>query len=309
MSAQILDGKRIAEEIRGEVAREVEALLEGGGRAPHLTAVLVGENPASQVYVRSKTKTAVSLGISSSTLSLPAQTTTSDLLREIQRLNEDDGVDGILVQLPLPAGVDTDTALESVEVAKDVDGFHPSNVGRLALGQKCLAPCTPAGIIEMLERSGVKIAGARVCVVGRSRIVGKPVAALLLNRHATLTVCHSKTRDLAAVIREADIVVAAIGKPGFVTGEMLRPGAVVVDVGINEITREDELARYYDGDDLDRRRGELQSKGRTLTGDVEWKSAVRQAGRITPVPGGVGPLTIAMLMRNVVEAYRTRKGR
>lgn len=309
MRAEILDGKRIAAEIRNEVARDVEALARDGGRTPHLAAMLVGDNPMSEVYVRSKAKTAGTLGINSTTLRLPAESTTQGVLSEIRRLNDEEGVDGILVQLPLPAGVDTDEVLEEVDVRKDVDGFHPVNVGKLVLGRPCLSPCTPAGIIELLERNGIQIGGARACVLGRSRIVGKPMAALLLNRNATLTVCHSKSRNLAAVTREADILVAAIGRAGFITGDMVRPGAVVIDVGMNEISGEGDLQRFFEGEELRRRREEVQAKGRTLVGDVEWRSVVQVAGRITPVPGGVGPLTIAMLMKNVVTAHRMRCGR
>ncbi|MEW6363313.1 MAG: bifunctional 5,10-methylenetetrahydrofolate dehydrogenase/5,10-methenyltetrahydrofolate cyclohydrolase [Acidobacteriota bacterium] len=306
MAAEILDGKRIAEDIKAEVAREVQELTRGGARKPKLVAVLVGENPGSQVYVRSKTKTAASLGIDSETLRLPAETTAAALLDEVARLNADHSVDGILVQLPLPPQIDADRVLERIDVAKDVDGFHPISIGRLTLGQPCLPPCTPAGIIEILRRNGVEIAGARACVLGRSRIVGKPVASLLLNAHATITVCHSKTRDIASAVREADIVVAAIGRAGFVTGGMVRPGAAVIDVGINELRSLEELRRFHDGGELARRTAEIAEKGRTLVGDVEFKSVQAVAGKITPVPGGVGPLTIAMLMRNVVAARRSR---
>ncbi len=308
MSATILDGKKIGEEIRLAVAAEVQGLLSSGRRAPKLVAVLVGDNPASEVYVRSKTKTAAALGVDSVTLRLAATISTGDLLEEIRKLNADDGVDGVLVQLPLPSGIDTDRVLEEVDVAKDVDGFHPINVGRLALGQPCLTPCTPAGIIEILVRSGVQIAGARACVIGRSRTVGRPVAALLLNRHATVTVCHSKTHEISSVTREADILVAAMGRAGFVKGEMIRAGATVIDVGINEVRDGRELERFYEGEELERKRGVIEQTGRTLVGDVEWRSALCVAGKITPVPGGVGPLTIAMLMRNVVDAYRRRCG-
>lgn len=306
MSATILDGKKIGEEIRLAVAAEVDGLLKSGRRAPKLVAVLVGDNPASEVYVRSKTKTAAAVGVDSATLRLASTISTADLSEEIRRLNADDGVDGILVQLPLPSGIDTDRVLEEVDVARDVDGFHPVNVGRLALGQPCLTPCTPAGIIEILLRSGVQIAGARACVIGRSRTVGRPVAALLLNRHATVTVCHSKTHEISSVTREADILIAAIGRAGFVRGEMIKPGATVIDVGINEVRDRKELERFYEGEELERKQGVLDQTGRTLVGDVEWRSALCVADKITPVPGGVGPLTIAMLMRNVVDAYRRR---
>jgi len=306
MAAQILDGKRVADEIKAQVGREVEELVRQGGRRPRLTVVLVGEDPASQVYVKSKAKASAGLGIESETVKLPATVPEGALIEEIQRLNRDDGVDGILVQLPLPKGFHTDRVLETMAIEKDVDGFHPVNVGRLLLGQPCLAPCTPAGIIELLVRNGIEIAGKRACVVGRSRIVGKPVASLLLNRHATVTICHSKTPDLPSVTRTADILIAAIGKSGFVTGGMVRPGAVVVDVGIGEISRQEELTRFFDGADLEKRRVEVATKGRTLVGDVEWKSVLAVAGAITPVPGGVGPLTIAMLMRNVLDARKAR---
>ncbi len=308
MTLRILDGKQIADEIKAEVAREVKELIHQGTRPPQLTAVLVGENPASRVYVKNKGHTAEELGIESATIHLPETTPTELLLEEVRRLNRDDEVDGILVQLPLPRIINADQILDEIDVKKDVDGIHPANLGRLVLGQPCLEPCTPAGIIQILERSGIRIAGVRACVLGRSRIVGKPVAAMLLNRHATVTICHSKTPELASVTREADILIAAIGRPGFVTGDMIGPGATVIDVGINEISSQTDLARFFDGEELERRSVVVARKGRTLVGDVEWKSAIAVAGLITPVPGGVGLLTIAMLMKNVLEA-RKAKGR
>jgi methylenetetrahydrofolate dehydrogenase (NADP+) / methenyltetrahydrofolate cyclohydrolase len=306
--AELFDGKRIADEIRAEVAFEVGALARDGRRSPGLSVVLVGDNAASRVYVGSKVKSCGELGIRSELYERPSDLTTDGLLELVGRLNADPAVDGILVQLPLPPQVESNRVLEAVDPSKDVDGFHPVNVGRLALGQEgaALMPCTPAGIIEMLRREEIPVSGRRAVVVGRSAIVGKPMAAMLVNRDATVTVCHSRTRDLPAVCREADILVAAIGRAGFVTDEFVKPGAVVIDVGMNAVTDPGE-ARELFGDDP-RRLAAIEKRGQTLAGDVNFRLVEPVAGRITPVPGGVGPLTIALLMKNTLKAYRLREG-
>ncbi len=303
MTAQRLDGLAIAQQIKSEVAREVEALRERG-ICPGLAAVLVGTNPASQVYVASKVKTCGELGIYSEKHELPETTTTEALLELIARLNAREEIDGILIQLPLPRHVDTQRVLEAIDPAKDVDGFHPVNVGRLVRNQDALEPCTPAGIIELLERMHIPIAGQRAVVIGRSDIVGKPLALMLLHRHATVTICHSRTPNLAEIARQADILVAAIGRTAMITAEYVKPGAVVIDVGINRVTDRAEVERLFGPDE--RRLSELTSKGYTLVGDVHPRSVASVAGYLTPVPGGVGPLTIAMLMKNTVKAARRR---
>jgi methylenetetrahydrofolate dehydrogenase (NADP+)/methenyltetrahydrofolate cyclohydrolase len=302
----VLDGIAIASEIKAEVALEVNAARERG-YAPGLAVILVGDVPASQIYVRSKVKTCGELGIYSEMVT-PAETaTTEELLELVKSLNSRDEIDGILIQLPLPAHVDTNRLLEAVDPAKDVDGFHPVNAGRLLSGaspEQVLAPCTPAGILEVLKRSRIPIAGQRAVVLGRSNIVGKPVAAMLINESATVTVCHSKTNDLAALTREADILVAAIGRPGFVTADMVRPGATIIDVGINRLETEAHLERFFPGDA--RRREGFEKRGSTLVGDVD-PAAFAMSGAYTPVPGGVGALTIAMLMSNTVKAAKLRR--
>lgn len=304
--AQALDGKRLAAEIKREVAAEAAQLQRERGIVPCLAAVRVGDDPASAVYVRNKVRTCETLGLRSEHHQLPAETTTEELLALIAQLNGRDEVDGILVQLPLPRTVDERRILEAVDPAKDVDGFHPLNVGRLAAGQPALVPCTPAGIIEMLEREGIEISGARACVVGRSQIVGRPVAQLLLQRDATVTICHSRTRDLPAVTREADIIIAAIGRPALIRREHIKPGATVIDVGINKIS-DPATARELFGAHAQERLSEISKRGYTLVGDVHPAEAMSIAGRLTPVPGGVGPLTVAMLMKNTVTAARWRR--
>jgi methylenetetrahydrofolate dehydrogenase (NADP+)/methenyltetrahydrofolate cyclohydrolase len=304
VSARVLDGTKIRDEILGELATEIAA-LKAGGITPGLAAVLVGENPASQIYVRNKVKACESLGLYSEKIEWSAATTTEDLLRLVESLNRRNEVDGILVQLPLPPQVDARRVLESLDPAKDVDGFHPVNVGRLVSGRHGPVPCTPAGIIEILKRSGIPIAGARAVVVGRSDIVGKPAALLLLHQNATVTICHSRTRDLAAVAREADILVAAIGRAAFVTGEFIKPGATVIDVGINRLTAPEEVHRAFH--DPAGPLQQLAAKGSVLVGDVQPEDVRERAGAYTPVPGGVGPLTIAMLMSNTVRAARERR--
>jgi methylenetetrahydrofolate dehydrogenase (NADP+)/methenyltetrahydrofolate cyclohydrolase len=305
MSAIVLDGLKIRDEIQAELAGEIAA-LKARGITPGLAAVLVGENPASQIYVRSKVKSCESLGLYSEKIERPATMTTDELLELVESLNRSDRIDGILVQLPLPPQIDTRRILEAVDPAKDVDGFHPTNVGHLVAGRPNLVPCTPAGIMEMLRRYQTPIAGTRAVVVGRSDIVGKPMALLLLHQHATVTICHSRTRDLAAVAREADILVAAMGRPAFVTADFIRPGATVIDVGMNRLATADEVRRaFHDASEPLRK---LESKGSVLIGDVQPEDMRERAGAYTPVPGGVGPLTIAMLMSNTVRAARLRRG-
>lgn len=304
MSATILDGLKIRDEIQAELAGEIAA-LKARGVTPGLAAVLVGENPASQIYVRSKVKACESLGLYSEKIERPATMTTDELLTLVDSLNRRDEIDGILVQLPLPSQIDTRRILEAVEPAKDVDGFHPTNVGRLVAGRPNLVPCTPAGIMEMLRRYQIPIGGARAVVVGRSDIVGKPMALLLLHQHATVTICHSRTRDLPSVAREADILVAAMGRPAFVTGDFIRQGATVIDVGMNRLAGAGEVQRAFH--DTAEPLRKLESKGSVLIGDVQPEDVRERAGAYTPVPGGVGPLTIAMLMSNTVRAARLRR--
>jgi len=300
----ILDGIAIAAVIKAEVAEEVAALAQQGIR-PGLAVILVGEVPASQIYVRSKVKTCGELGIYSEMLTPPESITTDEMLDLVAGLNARDDIDGILIQLPLPKHVDTRRLLEAVNPDKDVDGFHPVNAGRLQSGQPGLAPCTPAGIMEILKRSSLPVSGQNAVVVGRSDIVGKPAAMMLLNASATVTVCHSKTKDLGAVTREADILVAAIGRPGFVTRDMVKPGAVLIDVGINRVTNEAEMKSFF-GDD-EARATTFAKRGSVVVGDIH-PDAFAISGAYTPVPGGVGALTIAMLMQNTVAAAKLRRG-
>ena len=302
--AKVLDGAAIASEIKKEVAEEVEKLSAQGIR-PGLAAVLVGHVPASEIYVASKVKTCGELGLYSDLITPPESVTTEGMLDLVRALNDRDDIDGILIQLPLPEQVDAKFLLDSVVPEKDVDGFHPVNAGKLQAGRPALAPCTPAGVIEILKRSNLPISGQRAVVVGRSDIVGKPVAMLLLHENATVTICHSKTRDLGAVTREAEILVAAIGRPGFITPEMVKPGATIVDVGINRITTREEVDRFFAGDA--KREATFAKRGSTIVGDVHPR-AFEVAGAYTPVPGGVGPLTIAMLMSNTVRAAKMRRG-
>jgi methylenetetrahydrofolate dehydrogenase (NADP+)/methenyltetrahydrofolate cyclohydrolase len=280
---QIMDGKEVASEIKNRVAREVEALKSQTGNVPGLAVVLVGEDPASNVYVKNKNKTCAAMGFQSFSHHLPVETQEQALLDLVDELNRNDAVHGILIQLPLPAQIDSRRVLEAIDPAKDVDGFHPINVGHLATGVDALTPCTPSGIIEMLDYYKVGIEGKHAVVLGRSNIVGKPMAFLLLHRNATVTFCHSRTRGLEEIARTADILVAAIGKPGFVTADMVREGAVVIDVGINRV----------DG---------------KLVGDVAFDEVSPKASYITPVPGGVGPMTIAMLMQNTLQAFKNAHG-
>jgi methylenetetrahydrofolate dehydrogenase (NADP+)/methenyltetrahydrofolate cyclohydrolase len=304
--AEILDGQRVAEEIKRDVAEEVKALWREHQVKPCLAAVRVGDDPASAVYVRNKIRACEEVGIRSEHHALPATTTATELLDLIATLNARDDVDGILVQLPLPAEIDEAKIIEALDPEKDVDGFHPISIGRLSLGRPTFVPCTPAGIIELLDRCSVPIAGANACVVGRSQIVGRPMAQLLLQRDATVTICHSRTRDLAAVTSQADLLVVAIGRPGFIGREHIKPGATVIDVGMNKVV--DELtARRLFGADAEKRLATIARRGYTLVGDVNPAEADEVAGRRTPVPGGVGLLTVAMLMRNTVKAAARRR--
>jgi methylenetetrahydrofolate dehydrogenase (NADP+)/methenyltetrahydrofolate cyclohydrolase len=306
MRAQMLDGRVTADQIKKEVAAEVARLLVEHGVKPRLAAVLVGDDDASAVYVRNKVRACAEVGIESDQRRLPASTTTEDLLALVRDLNEVEDVDGILIQLPLPKQIDEATIIDAVDPAKDVDGFNPSNVGLLALGRPRFIPCTPAGIIELLDRNQIEIAGTNACVVGRSQIVGRPVANLLLQRHATVTICHSRTRDLPAVTRQADILVAAIGRPAFIRGNYIKPGAVVIDVGVNKITDTNQAHALF-GPEAGKRIEAIEKRGYTLVGDVHPVEADSVAGRRTPVPGGVGLLTVAMLMRNTLQAAKWRR--
>jgi len=304
MTAKILDGASVAQAIRHEVAREVAEYATRGLR-PGLAAVLVGSDSASQIYVSGKVRTCEQLGLYSEKIELPETTTTEELLALVRDLNSRNEIDGILIQLPLPKQVEAALVFNSVDPARDVDGFHPVNVGRLTLNEPGLRPCTPAGIIELLDRHEIQINGARAVVMGRSRIVGLPVAMLLLHRHATVTICHSRTKNLSAVAREADILIAAIGRTGLVDRSYIKPGATVVDVGMNRVTTREDLARFF-GDDP-KRRAAFEKNGHTLIGDVNPRDATEVAGYLTPVPGGVGPLTIAMLMKNTLTAMKMRR--
>jgi len=307
MPARTLDGARIANDIRSEVAAEVRGMVSAGVR-PGLAVVLVGHNPASEIYVRGKVKACEEVGIYSEQHTPPETATTGQLLALIQNLNRRDEIDGILVQLPLPAQVDSKQVLMAVDPAKDVDGFHPVNVGFLSTQRPGLVPCTPAGVIEILKRSQVSIAGQEAVVVGRSDIVGKPAAMLLLNSNATVTVCHSKTRDLPGVCRRGDILVAAVGRAGMITRDFVKPGATVIDVGMNKVTDPAEFQRLFGSSTSNAKREQtFRSKGSTLVGDVH-PEVTEIAGALTPVPGGVGPLTIAMLMYNTVKATKMRRG-
>ncbi|MBV9926915.1 MAG: bifunctional 5,10-methylenetetrahydrofolate dehydrogenase/5,10-methenyltetrahydrofolate cyclohydrolase [Acidobacteria bacterium] len=305
--ASRLDGSRVAAEIKREVAEEAARLRREHGVTPRLVTVLVGEDPASAVYVANKVRTCEELGLASEHYHLPAETPAEQLLGMVAEFNAREDVDGLLVQLPLPKLMDESAVIEAISPSKDVDGFTPVTVGRMMQRRPTLLPCTPAGIVELLEREGVKISGARAVVVGRSNIVGRPVAELLLQRDATTTICHSRTASLPEVTREADILVVAIGRAGFIRGEHVKPGATVVDVGMNRLTDEAEVRDLF-GEDAPRRLETLAKRGYTLVGDVHPAEVERVAGRLTPVPGGVGLLTVAMLMKNTVKAARMRRG-
>ena len=299
VTARIIDGKAIAQEVESEVAAAIARL----GIRPGLVAVRVGNDPASEIYVRNKAKKARELGLEGTELIFPDTMSESDLLAEVDRLNRDDTVDGILVQLPLPKQIDSKKVIDAISPAKDVDGFHPMNVGLLHLGRSTLVPCTPAGVMRLIDSTGEAIEGKTAVVIGRSDIVGKPMASLLLQRNATVTVCHSRTRDLAGVARQADILVAAIGRPILVTADFVKPGAIVIDVGMNRVdaTFADRIAHDPDKTRL------LEKNGSVLLGDVDYARVRELASWITPVPGGVGPMTIAMLMKNTVTAAERRR--
>ncbi len=303
MTARILDGNSIRDQIYTELQKQIDELRLSGIR-PGLAAVLAGDYPASKIYVKNKVAACEKLGLASWHLTPPASVTTEEMLELVTGLNERDEVDGILVQLPLPPQVDAKRVLEAVDPAKDVDGFHPSSLGRLVTGRSGLVPCTPAGIIEILRRSGIPLEGANAVILGRSDIVGKPTALLLMHANATVTICHSRTRQLPEVVRRGDIVVAAMGRAAMVLPDWLCPGATVIDVGINRLTDAEQAARLLAN--CPTRLEEFRAKGYALLGDVH-PDAARVAGAITPVPGGVGPLTIAMLMSNTIKAARLRR--
>lgn len=307
MPAKLLSGKAISEAIRADVAAEVAALRSAHAFAPRLVVLRVGEDPASAVYVGSKIRSAEEVGIIAEHLHFPVDVTLAAITSAVDDLNGRDDVDGILVQLPLPGQIDEREILERVDPEKDVDGFHPLNAGRLLQGYPSLAPCTPAGIIEMLKRSGIEIAGRHAVIVGRSNIVGKPMAALLLRENATVTICHSRTANLAAITRQGDILVAAVGRAGFIGGEHIGPDAVVIDVGINSVSDPAVAATLFEGDELQKRLRTIAARGSTLVGDVNPREAMEKAAYFTPVPGGVGLLTVAMLMKNTVEAAKSRR--
>lgn len=306
MTPCILDGTAVSKAIRGEVAAGVASLHASRGIVPGLAVVLVGDDPASSVYVAGKGAAAREAGIAERTLRFRADLTESALLAAVEDLNRDDTVDAILVQLPLPKQIDSARILRAIDPAKDADGFHPVNAGLLLQGKPAPVPCTPAGILELLKREGVGLRGTRAVVVGRSDIVGKPMAILLLREDATVTIAHSKTRDLPALCLEADLLIAAIGRPGFVTGAFVKEGAVLVDVGINRITSRADLERFFPGDA--KRRATFERNGSTLVGDCDPATAFPRSSRYTPVPGGVGPLTISMLLKNTLELCRARRG-
>jgi methylenetetrahydrofolate dehydrogenase (NADP+) / methenyltetrahydrofolate cyclohydrolase len=303
--ARILDGAAVARAIRAEVSAGVAELKTRTGTTPRLAAVLVGDDPASQVYVRTKIAACGEVGIRSQEIRLPASATQEEVAGRVRRLNEDRDVDGILVQLPLPGGLDRVAIVLALDPEKDVDGLHPLNAGRLLMKLDAVVPCTPAGIIDLLDRSGLPIAGRHAVVVGRSEIVGRPVSVLLTQRDATVTVCHSKTPDLASFTRQADILIAAVGRPAFIRRDHIRPGAIVVDVGVNRLDDARAAASIF-GEDSPRPR-QVRERGYTLVGDVHPREAAERAGWLTPVPGGVGPLTVACLLRNTLRAALRRR--
>lgn len=304
MDTRKLLGKTTADAIKEEIRQEA-AVLNQKGIIPGLATVLVGDDPASEMYVGSKVKTCRELGMHSELVRLPAETTEQKLLEEIERLNKDDAVDGILVQLPLPGQIDETVILEAIRPDKDVDGFHPVNTGKLMKGETALVPCTPMGIMEMLSREQVEIKGANTVIVGRSNIVGKPMAMLMLHKHATVTICHSRSRDLAGICRRADILIVAVGRPAMVTGDYIKEGAVVVDVGTNRITSMDRVVELFGPDSP--RVESIKKRGSTVVGDVHPRDPYGIAAAVTPVPGGVGPLTISHLMKNTLIACKMRR--
>jgi len=304
MTATFIDGTKIAEDIKAEVAAEVKELQQRGIR-PGLSVILVGEDAASSSYVNMKARTCEKLGINSRKLTLPGTIQTAELVEQVRKLNEDDTIDGILIQLPLPKHVNKHAVLESVDPRKDVDGFHSSNLGSLLLGHEALVACTPFGVMTLLKRSGVNPEGKHAVVLGRSDDVGKPQAVLLMHANATVTICHSKTRNLADVVRQADIVVAAIGRTALVTGDMVKPGAVVIDVGTNMVSDRTMVERLFGRDPA--RWQDFEKRGYVWAGDVDERSVKEVASLLTPVPGGVGPMTIATLMKNTLAAARMRR--
>lgn len=307
--AEILDGAKISADIKREVAAEVEELQQRYGFRPCLAFIRVGEDPASMVYVNNKVKTSQELGLISEHHELPASTTHAELLALVQDLNEREEVDGILVQLPLPAHINAVDILEHISWEKDVDGFHPLNVGRLAQGLDALAPCTPAGVIELLERYGIETRGKHAVVVGRSNIVGRPMAQMLLVKDCTVTICHIYTENLASYTKQADILAVAVGKVGLIQREHIKPGAVVIDIGMNKVSDSDAARELFDESELEKRLSIIQKKGSTLIGDVNQRVAMETAAMYTPVPGGVGLLTVAMLMKNTLKAAKARRFR
>jgi methylenetetrahydrofolate dehydrogenase (NADP+)/methenyltetrahydrofolate cyclohydrolase len=304
LPARVLNGNVVRDQIYAELAGEISTLAAAGIR-PGLAALLVGDNPASKIYVKSKIAACEKLGLASIQVTPSAAITTSELLAIVEDLNRRDDVDGILIQLPLPPQVDAKQILEAVDPAKDVDGFHPLNVGCLVAGRPTLVPCTPGGVMELLRRNSIPLEGANAAVVGRSDIVGKPMALLLMHANATVTVCHSKTRDLPETVRRAEIVIAAMGRAAMITPDYIRPGATVIDVGINRVTDSSQAEKFFAH--FPERLAEFRAKGTALVGDVH-PDVASVAGALTPVPGGVGPLTIAMLMNNTVKAARLRRG-
>ena len=301
-----LEGSQLATRIKQDVQSAIEQMVKSRDVRPGLAAVRVGDDPASEVYVRNKIRACEEVGIYSEQHALPESTSTAELLELIASLNARDDVDGILTQLPLPSQIDETAIIEAIDPRKDVDGFNPVNVGRLALGRPVFVPCTPAGIIELLDDSGVEIRGTNACVVGRSQIVGRPMAQLLLQRDATVTICHSRTRDLAAVTKTADLLVVAIGRAGFIGRDHIKPGATVIDVGMNRISDPEEVRELF-GNESEKRLEVLAKRGSTLVGDVHPAQAAEVAGKLTPVPGGVGLLTVAMLMKNTLKAAKLRR--
>jgi len=295
LTAKIIDGKSLAAQIREEVKSEVEKLKSEKGIVPGLGVILVGENPASKVYVRNKARACEHVGIYSETIKLHEDISEEELLNNVDKLNNREDIHGILVQLPLPEHINSEKILFAISPDKDVDGFHPINVGKLTTGEETFYPCTPSGIIEIIKRQGIEIKGKEAVIIGRSNIVGKPVAFLLLHNHATVTICHSRTVDLPKVAKRADILIAAVGKPLLVTDEYVKPGAIVIDVGINRIKKEDASEEL-----LNWRKDAFEKRGSTLVGDVDFLKVKEIAGYLTPVPGGVGPLTVAMLMKNTL---------
>jgi methylenetetrahydrofolate dehydrogenase (NADP+) / methenyltetrahydrofolate cyclohydrolase len=305
MTATFINGIKISEDIKREVAAEVESLKRRGIQ-PGLAVVLVGDDAASSAYVNMKARTCEQLGIYSRKLTIPSVVTTEQLLGEVGKLNEDDSIDGILVQIPLPKHVNKHAVLESVDPTKDVDGFHSANLGSLVLGHETLVACTPSGVMELLHRSNVTLEGANAVVLGRSDDVGKPQALLLMHANATVTICHSKTRNLREITRQADIIVAAIGKTALVTRDWVKPGAVVIDVGTNKVSDRAKVQQLFGNDDA--RLKDFEKRGYIWVGDVDERAVKEVASMITPVPGGVGPMTIATLMKNTIKAARMRRG-